>query len=77
MTPLRQKMIDVMLVRGMSPRTHRSYLNAVTDLAKHYRRSPDQIERRRTAGLFPVHGQRASAITGHLPIIVKCVPIFI
>ena len=43
MTPLRQKMIDVMLVRGMSPRTHRSYLNAVTDLAKYYHRSPDQI----------------------------------
>lgn len=43
MTPLRQKMMDVMLVRGMSHRTHRSYLRAVTDLAKYYRRSPDQL----------------------------------
>ena len=43
MTSLRQKMIDVMLVRGMSPRTHRSYLNAVTELTKYYHRSPDQI----------------------------------
>ena len=43
MTPLRQKMIDVMQVRGMSPRTHRSYLNVVTDLAKYYHRSPDQM----------------------------------
>lgn len=43
MTPLRQKMIDAMQVRGMSPRTHRSYLSAVTDLAKYYRRSPDQV----------------------------------
>ena len=43
MTPLRQKMIDAMQVRGMSPRTHRSYLSAVRDLAKYYRRSPDQL----------------------------------
>ena len=43
MTPLRQKMIDAMQVRGMSVRTHRSYLSAVTDLAKYYRRSPDQM----------------------------------
>ena len=43
MTQLRQKMIDAMQVRGMSPRTHRSYLSAVRDLAKYYRRSPDQL----------------------------------
>jgi integrase/recombinase XerD len=43
MTPLRQKMIDAMQMRGMSPRTHRSYLSAVTDLAKYYHRSPDQM----------------------------------
>lgn len=43
MTPLRQKMIDAMLVRGMSPRTHRSYLMAVTELAKYFHRSPDQL----------------------------------
>ena len=43
MTPLRQKMIDAMLVRGLSPRTHRSYLRAVNDLAKYYHRSPDQM----------------------------------
>lgn len=43
MTPLRQQMIDVMLVRGMSPKTHRSYLNAVTALSQYYQRSPDQI----------------------------------
>lgn len=43
MTLLRQKMIDAMQVRGLSPRTHRSYLSAVTDLAKYYHRSPDQM----------------------------------
>jgi site-specific recombinase XerD len=43
MTPLRQKMTDVMLVRGMSPRTQRSYLDAVKHLANYYHRSPDQL----------------------------------
>ena len=43
MTPLRQQMTDAMTVRGFSPSTHRSYLFAVTELATHYRRSPDKI----------------------------------
>jgi len=43
LTPLRQQMIDAMLVRGFSPRTHKSYLAAVADLAKYYHRPPDQI----------------------------------
>ena len=42
-TPLRQRMIDEMTLRGMSPRTHESYLGAVFGLAKYYRRSPDQL----------------------------------
>ncbi len=43
MTQLRQSMIDAMLVRGFSPRTHQSYLSAVEGLAKYYHRSPDQV----------------------------------
>src|SRR5919108_2868164 len=43
MTPLRQKMIDAMQVRGFSVRTHCSYRSAVTDLARYYHRSPDQL----------------------------------
>ena len=43
MPPLHQRMIDVMRVRGMSSQTHHSYLSAMTDLAKYYHRSPDQI----------------------------------
>jgi integrase/recombinase XerD len=42
-TPLRQRMIDEMTLRGMSPRTHESYLGAISGLAKHYKRSPDQL----------------------------------
>ncbi len=43
MTPLRQQMIDAMRQRGFSVRTHQSYLSAVSDLARHYGRSPEQL----------------------------------
>ncbi len=43
MTPLRQKMIDAMVVRGFSVRTHRSYLEGVAQLARYYHRAPDQL----------------------------------
>lgn len=43
MTPLRQKMMDAMQVRGFSVRTHQSYLMAVKELARYYHRSPDQL----------------------------------
>lgn len=42
-TPLRQRMIDEMTLRGMSPRTQESYVGAVMGLAKYYRRAPDQL----------------------------------
>jgi integrase len=45
MTPLRQRMIAAMHMRGFSPRTHESYLAAVRDLAKFARRSPDTLAR--------------------------------
>ena len=43
MTPLREKMIDAMRLRGFSPRTHESYLSAVSRLAHHYHQPPDQL----------------------------------
>ena len=43
MTELRRRMIQAMTVRGFSPRTHESYIAAVRSLAKHYRRSPDDL----------------------------------
>ena len=43
MSPLRQKMIHDLTVRGLSENTQKSYLQSVTGLAKHYRRSPDQL----------------------------------
>ncbi len=40
MTALRQQMIDAMRQRGFAARTQQSYLAAVSDLARYYRRSP-------------------------------------
>lgn len=42
-SPLRQRMLDAMQMRGYSPRTHDSYIHAVRDLSRHYQRSPDTI----------------------------------
>lgn len=44
MTPLRQRMIEEMQLRGLSPRTQEAYLRAVEQLAKHYGKSPAEVE---------------------------------
>ena len=43
MTVLREKMIEDMQLRGLSIRTQETYMQAVRQLAKHYHKSPDQI----------------------------------
>jgi integrase/recombinase XerD len=43
MTPLRQRMIEDMQLRGFSARTQECYVAAVRQLAKHYHRRPDQL----------------------------------
>jgi hypothetical protein len=43
MTPLRQKMIEDMQLRGLSEITQDRYVRAVRQLAEHYDKSPDKI----------------------------------
>ena len=43
MTPLRAKYIRDLAIRGRAARTQQSYTSYVADLARYYRRSPDQI----------------------------------
>lgn len=43
MTPLRQRYIEDMQLRGLSERTQQAYTIAVRLLAEHYGKSPDQI----------------------------------
>ena len=44
MTPLRQKMIEEMELRGYAPSTIKGYVHAVAQLALHYHRSPETLE---------------------------------
>ena len=46
MTPLRQKMLDAMIVRGFALRTQDSYVACVAALARYYRASPDRLDGR-------------------------------
>jgi hypothetical protein len=41
MTPLRLRMIEEMRTAGLASGTQAFYLDAVRNLARHYRRSPD------------------------------------
>lgn len=43
MSELRQRMIDAMLVRGLSVRTQECYVDAVARMANHYHKSPDLL----------------------------------
>jgi integrase/recombinase XerD len=43
MTDLRRRMMEDLQLAGYSPKTQKSYLDAVRGLAKHYMRSPDQL----------------------------------
>ena len=43
MSPQRQRMIEAMILAGLSEGTQAAYLRAVWQLAKHYRRAPGQL----------------------------------
>jgi integrase/recombinase XerD len=42
-TPLRQRMIDDMAIRNMSPLTQKAYVRAVKNFSLYFRRSPDRL----------------------------------
>jgi len=70
MTPLRQKMIDAMLMRGFAVRTQKSYLYTVSKLANYYHCSPDKLNREKIEAffLYLVKEKRLSASTCRLHI---------
>jgi integrase/recombinase XerD len=61
MTPLRQRMLQDMQMRNLSPRTQDAYIRAVARLAAFYKLSPDRLDLEQVRS-FLVHlvGQRVS-----------------
>ncbi|MDP9314951.1 MAG: site-specific integrase [Chloroflexota bacterium] len=70
MTPLRQRMIADMQLRGLADRTQESYLSAVQHLALHYRKPPDQItdEELRQYFLYLRNEKRVAPSTAHVAL---------
>jgi integrase/recombinase XerD len=44
MTPLRQRFIEDMQLRGLAPTTQRSYIHYVAEFAKYYKTSPEHLD---------------------------------
>src|SRR5215212_3080106 len=65
MTPLRQRMLQDMQLRGLSPKTQVVYLFAVQQFAQHYGRSPEQINEQelRNYFLYLINDKRVSPTT--------------
>ena len=65
MTPLRQRMIEDMRMRNLSPRTQESYLLQVSLFARHFRRSPALLgpEELRAYQLYLVNEKHAAPAT--------------
>jgi len=62
MTHLRQRMLEDLQLRGLSPKTQQAYLRAVRQLAEHCRKPPDEIaeEELRQYFLYLKNEKRAS-----------------
>lgn len=62
MTPLREKMLADLQLRGLATKTQDAYIRAVGQLADHYQKSPDQIseEALRTYFLYLKNEKQAS-----------------
>ena len=62
MTPLRQRFIEDMQMRGLAPTTQRSYIHYVAEFAKFYRTSPEKLdlEAIRQYELYLLHERKLS-----------------
>jgi integrase/recombinase XerD len=44
MTPLRQRFIEDMQLRGLAPTTQRSYIHYIAEFAKYFNKSPEHLD---------------------------------
>ena len=65
MTPLRQRMIDDMQLRGLSARTQEAYVGGVAQLAGYYHRSPRRHHGGGAAAVFPLPDEREEGRSRH------------
>jgi len=65
MTELRRRMLEDLQLAGYTPKTQKSYTDAVRGLAKHYKRSPDLLseEEVRSYFLHLTNGRKAARST--------------
>jgi hypothetical protein len=64
MSPLQQRLIEDLQLRGMSARTQQMYVRAVRQLAQHYSQAARSDQRRSNARAVRV-GRRLAFFSGH------------
>lgn len=73
MSPLRQKLIEELVLRGCSERTQEAYVQQVYQLAKHFRQSPDQLSNEQVRQyLFHLARQRRLAPSSINQAVMAC-----
>ena len=74
MSPLRQRMLDALVLRGKAARTQEAYIDAVVRMSGHFGRSPDTLssqqfnERRMTQ-------RRVASCVSHLLAVSDSIPL--
>jgi integrase/recombinase XerD len=76
MTPLRKRMHEDLQLKGYAQATQQAYLKAVVKLARHYRRSPDQVSEADLRAYFLHLGQVERCSRGTLKIAISGIRFF-
>lgn len=76
MTELRRRMIEDMQLHGYSEKTQQAYLIAVKALAKHYRKSPDQLNEEEIRQFFLYLVNEKDVASGTLRIYLSGIKFF-
>ncbi len=62
MTPLRQRMINAMVLRGLAARTQETYLSAIAQMARHHHRSPSLLSDEQVSPLLGLLAAPSAAV---------------
>ena len=65
MSALRQKMIEDMQLKGLAVRTQESYVNAVLQLSRRFKKSPDDVDEEELRDYFFVLEERETGGRQH------------